>query len=88
MTTEDRLEILEKELSHARNRIRWLLAGAALVVGTSVFCATTGGVKEVRASAFTLVDRYGKPRASLSMQENGPAFSFGMSRASTAPAWV
>jgi len=89
MTTEERLEALEKELIRAKRRNRWSLTGAALVfVLGVVLCGKAAGpsqaaaqpadgtVNEVRASKFTLVDQNGKARARLAMTELGPALAF------------
>ena len=70
MTTEERLAALEKALASANRRARLSLIGVAIIVGASVFCASTGVVKEVRASAFTLVDQNGKVRGGLTVTEN------------------
>ena len=84
MTTEERLEKLEKELARAKRRNRRLLAVAGLVVGAVTLAwivagtanraeAQGGGVPAViRANAFVLVDEKGKTRAELSMGEYGP----------------
>jgi hypothetical protein len=76
MTTEERLETLEKELAREKRRARWLLALVALVVGVGVFCASTGTAKEIRASKFTLLDQNGKDRAILAVDETEPGLIF------------
>lgn len=89
MTTEERLEALEKELARAKRRNRWALTGTALVfVLGVVLCGKAAGpsqasaqpaagtVNEVRASKFTLVDQNGTPRVILAMTQLGPALAF------------
>jgi hypothetical protein len=84
MTTEERLENLERELARAKRRNRWLLAAGGLAFGAWLLAGTleprTAGaqaagaaVNEVRAKAFVLVDDAGKPRAVLSVNAVGPA---------------
>lgn len=82
MTTEERLEKLERELSRVKNRNRWLLAGVGLCLMSMVVVygpglasltahASEGAPKEIRATSFVLEDANGKPRASLGMDEDG-----------------
>ena len=76
MTTDERLEKLERELARARTRFRWLVVGAGLCfVSAAVIYAraprTTEASKELRANNFVLEDANGKPRASLGMDEDG-----------------
>jgi hypothetical protein len=86
MTTEERLETLEKELARAKKHSRWLLAGAVIVLVGAVLCGkalgpneamaqpAAGAVKkELRANAFLLVDQKGKVRAALDTYEDGSA---------------
>ena len=42
MTTEERLENLERELAHVKSRNRWLLAAVGLVLGVWILAATLG----------------------------------------------
>jgi len=83
MTTEERLEKLERELNRASRRKCWLLVGMGLcfviVLIACVFRLTAmtaqaaGAVpKEIRAANFILEDGKGKTRASLGMSEDGP----------------
>jgi len=83
MTTEERLEVLEKELARTRSRARWSLVGTALVIVVGVvFCITAygpskarpagGTEREVRAGKFTLVTQDGTAQAVLHMTEDGP----------------
>ena len=84
MTTEERLEKVERELSGAkrRNRFMWAVVGAAgvVVVAWAFTRATpvalgqgTGAVsKTLRANAFVLLDEKGQPRAKLAVDEYGP----------------
>lgn len=86
MTTDERLEKLERELSRARTRFRWLVVGAGLcVMSVAVIYAfgqyqttftpraprATEASKELRATNFVLEDANGKPRASLGMDGDG-----------------
>ena len=85
MTTDERLEKLERELSRARTRFRWLVVGAGLCfISVAVIYAfgqyqTTftpratkaSTSKEIHANSFVLEDANGKPRASLGMDEDG-----------------
>lgn len=85
MTTDERLEKLERELSRARTRFRWLVVGAGLCVmsvavlyafgqyqTTITSRATKAGTgKEIRANNFVLVDANSQQRASLGMDEDG-----------------
>jgi len=86
MTTDERLEKLERELSRARTRFRWLVVGAGLcIISVAVIYAfgqyqttfipraprAAETSKEIRANNFVLEDANGKPRASLGMDEDG-----------------
>ena len=83
MTTDERLEKLERELSRARTRFRWLVVGAGLCVQsvaviyaigqyqTTFLPRATEAGKEIRANNFVLEDANGQPRASLGMDEDG-----------------
>ena len=84
MTTEERLEILERELARAKKWNLWVLASLSLAVGLFAlgwyFTGTTGRaaeevVKEVRANKFTLVDAKGRSRAMLGLIEGGPGLA-------------
>ncbi|MBI4183756.1 MAG: hypothetical protein HY521_07140 [Proteobacteria bacterium] len=83
MTTEERLENLERELSCAKRRSRRLLTGAALCLGIGLAAYAlvpgpglaqrgAGAPKEVRAGAFVLVDDNGMARAALFVVKDGP----------------
>ncbi len=83
MTTEERLEVLEKELARTKSRARWSLIGTALVIVAGiVFCITAyvhgkarpagSAEREVRAGKFTLVNQDGTAQAVLHMTEDGP----------------
>jgi len=83
MTTDERIEKLERELSRARKRFRWMVVGAGLcVMSVAVlyaFYQTTftprankvGVGNEIHTTNFVLEDAKGKPRASLGMDEDG-----------------
>ena len=75
MTTEERLDHLERELARAKRRSRWLLAVAGFMVGALALVWTVAVAANkapargaqtwttIRANAFVLVDPSGKPRA-------------------------
>jgi len=80
MTTEERLENLERKLARAKRRNRWLLAAVLLGAGVVILAAAWIGTPEkvlaenaakaavvIRANAFVVVDENGKARAELSM---------------------
>ena len=81
MTIEERLEKVEKELTEAKRRNRWLLTVLGLVIvglgmvwllaktTSSATAATTP--KVVRANAFIVVDTNGKERAKLDVTKGG-----------------
>jgi hypothetical protein len=78
MTIEERLESIERRLSAAKLRNRYLLIGlAALAVGW-VSMSTTGTIQAqtsentVRAEKFELVDSQGNVRAALTETDAGP----------------
>jgi len=84
MTTEERLEKLEKRLDRASRRNRWLVAGVGLLFGAWVlgWCfepepataqpAKAGaGVKEVRARRLTIEDENSNKRAELGLDKSG-----------------
>lgn len=71
MTTEERLEKLEKELSHSKRRNHLLLA--VVLLGAVAMTAGIGSrEKVIEATGFMLVDGNGKTRAFLAMGEGGP----------------
>jgi hypothetical protein len=85
MSTEERLERLEREVRAERRRTRWLLVvGGMVVVGLALgwtwatFTATAQaqganiGPKMVRANQFILEDETGTDRAILYLDKNGP----------------
>ena len=78
MTTDERIENLEKGLASARRLNRWLLAAVGLALGVWILAGTLGpataaapgsggAVKEVRANRFVVEDENGNVRASLGM---------------------
>jgi hypothetical protein len=86
MTIEERLEKLERELSRAKFRNRWLLAGVGLAVGIGLVAwafgptaalaqSTRAALTEVRANSFILEDENGKVRAMLITTKDGPRLS-------------
>ena len=83
MTTEERIEQLEKNLARVNRRNRWVLAGAAICLGVGLVGSmfrpqtlhakpTAGAPKEVRASRFVLVDDSGNTRATLGLDKGAP----------------
>jgi len=84
MTTDERIENLEKGLASARRLNRWLLAAVGLALGVWILAGTFGpatagapggeaAVNEVlRAKRFVLVDDAGKTRALLHVDAPGP----------------
>jgi hypothetical protein len=86
MTTDERIETLEKGLASARRFNRWLLAAVGLALGVWILAGTFGptiaaapagggAVKEVRAREFILEDENGNNRARLSMGNDGPTLA-------------
>jgi len=82
MTTDERIENLEKGLASARRFNRWLLAAVGLALGVWILAGTLeprmagaeGGaaaVNEVRAKKFVLVDDAGKVHAGLAPTKDG-----------------
>ena len=83
MTTDERIENLEKGLASARRFNRWLLAAVGLALGVWMLAGTFGpataaapvggaAVNEVRARRFVLVDDAGKMCALLYVDAAGP----------------
>ncbi len=85
MSTEKRLEKLERELPAEKRRYRWLLVavgfgvmGVALawILATNTPTAQAQGANTeptvIRATQFILEDESGKPRAMLNMTKDGP----------------
>ena len=86
MTTEERLEKVEKELMRGRKLNRWLLTGIGIVFvacivvwafGPKTATAQPAGtaVSEVFARKFVVVDENGKTRAMLYMGRDGPSLT-------------
>jgi len=85
MTTEERLERLERELGRAKRRGSWLLVGLALGLGALALVWASAasapraeaqgaaGGRTIRASEFILEDERSRVRASLHMAKDGPA---------------
>ncbi len=75
MTTEERLENLEREVGRAKRRSRWLLAALGLgLAALALVWALAGGAPgaEVRARRLVLEDDEGRERATLEMGAYGP----------------
>jgi hypothetical protein len=83
MTTDQRIENLEKGLASARRFSRWLLAAVGLALGVWILAGTfgptmaaapggAGTVKEIRANRFVIEDENGKTRAVLTTTKDGP----------------
>jgi hypothetical protein len=86
MTTDERIENLEKGLASARRFNRWLLAAVGLALGVWILAGTFGptvaaapgggaAVKEVRANRFVVEDENGKTRALLAALKDGPTLN-------------
>jgi hypothetical protein len=86
MTTDERIENLEKGLASARRLNRWLLAAVGLALGVWILAGTFGptmaaapaggGVaKEIRANSFVVEDANGKVRLMLVALKEGPGLS-------------
>jgi hypothetical protein len=84
MTTDERIENLEKGLASARRLNRWLLAAVGLALGVWILAGTFGptmaaapaaGGKEVRANHFVVEDENGKVRAVLAVFKDGPGLT-------------
>lgn len=86
MTTEERLEFLERELARAKRRGRVLVVAAVVLL--AFFChvdvigtaeakdpAKTAAPREIKASAFTVVDKNGVARASMGIENDVPVLS-------------
>jgi hypothetical protein len=73
MTTEERLERLEKELAGAKRRSRVMLVATVMTIaGMFLLCAGGNAVqKSIRAQSFELVDRNGMPRGGLTADTSG-----------------
>lgn len=86
MTTEERLDKLEKELARAKRRNRRLLVLAGLAAGAfalvriaaaaanKVEAQGDGVATVIRANAFVLVDENGKTRAAVALSKTGSGF--------------
>lgn len=73
MTTEERLEKVEKELAAAKRQIRRLVIGGAVaLVCVAILVAASLRPAQVQARKFVLVDENGKTRAMLAVDEDGP----------------
>jgi len=83
MTTNERLERLEKELVRTRRCNRWLLTALSIVAGicvlVGIFELKTAegqiGGKIISANTFILEDGNGKVRALLGLDKFGPTLS-------------
>ena len=79
MTTDERLDKLEQQLTAAKRRLRWLavLAGFAVIVFVMA-AANNATSKPIIAQGFILVDPAGKKAASLEVSLGSPARSSGL----------
>lgn len=78
MTAEERLEALELAVAKSRKHLRLLITGAGIGLISTAALLLNGSRsdaaeanKEIRAASFILEDSKGKPRASLSREEDG-----------------
>jgi len=71
MTTDERIENVERELARAKRCNRWLLAGLGLALGVSVVAGvlgpTTAGAQGAKAAA---VEPQGLPRYQIAVCDN------------------
>ena len=82
MTTEERLEKMERELARVKRRYYWLLAAVGLVVGVCALVWFGAGFmrmvqaqeakKVIRANEFVLEDENGETRAMLTLTKGDP----------------
>jgi len=89
MTTEERLETLERELARAkRGNRRMVLAGAGLLLGLFALLVAGRSItgvaqgqekaadkKVIRANEFVLLDEQGRERGRLAVLKDGPWLS-------------
>jgi hypothetical protein len=81
MTIEERLETLERGLSAAKRRNRYLLIGLVVLGIAWAGTITTGcvqtqtGDKAIRTEKIEVVDSQGRVRASLGVADGGPALA-------------
>ena len=76
MTTEERLEKVEKESAAAKRQLRRLMIGGPIGLAcVAVLLALWARPAEVQARKFVLLDENGKTRALLAMEEFGPRLS-------------
>ena len=86
MSTEERLEMLERQMSAAKRRNRWMLAGLGLCLGIALVAWALGPTvataqpagaapKVVRANQFILEDERGRIRAMLAVTKDGPVLT-------------
>jgi hypothetical protein len=73
MTTEERLEKIERDLAETKRRNRWILGSAtALILGSLFLAAMSGNNRTIRANEFILIDKNGKTHAQLTRMKDGP----------------
>ncbi|NIO21384.1 MAG: hypothetical protein GTN76_11765 [Candidatus Aenigmarchaeota archaeon] len=80
MTTDEKLEKMQGQLTRVRLFNSCLIGCALLAVGAWIIVKNFGsetmhekpGVKEIRAKGFVLEDETGRPRAALRMTKDGP----------------
>ena len=81
MTTEERLESLERGLSAAKLRNKYLLIGLVILAIAWAFTSTTGTVQAqageniIQAESFELVDSQGTVRAALVVHDDEPGLA-------------
>ena len=76
MTTEERLEKVERELAAAKRQVRRLVIGGAVPLAcVAILLAVWARPTEVQARKFVLVDESGQTRALLAVDEDGPRLS-------------
>ena len=72
MTTEERLEKMERELSAAKRRNRWILLVITLAATGAYALGCNVEQRIISAQHFHLVDESGKTRALLTVCADGP----------------
>jgi hypothetical protein len=76
MTTEERLEKVEKESAALKRQLRRLMIGGPVGLAcVAILLALWARPAEVQARKFVLVDENGKTRSLLAMEQFGPKLS-------------
>jgi hypothetical protein len=71
MTTDERLENLERELARAKRRNRWLLAAVGLALGVWMLAGTLGPrTAGAQAAGAAAPEPHGLPRYQIAVADN------------------